>query len=72
MSERLKTLRRDSSGNLSLDSALDRLTSDPYVLFRLLPLRGSESKPEKLDRPAKVPPNDPDKMRKPIGSNKRD
>ena len=69
-SEQLKTLGRDSSGNLSLDNALDRLTSDPYVLFRLLLLRCSESKPEKPDRPAKVPPNDPDKMRKPSGSNK--
>ena len=72
VSEQLKTLRRDSSGNLSLDSALDRLTSDPHVLFHLLPPRGTESKPEKPDRPPKVPPIDPDKKRKPSSSNKRD
>ena len=72
MSEQLKTLRRDSSGNLPLDSALDRLTSDPHVLFHLLPLRSSESKPEKPDKPPKVPSNDPDKKRKPSGSNKQD
>ena len=72
VSEQLKTLRKGSSGNLSLDSALYRLTSDPHVLFHLLPLKGSESKPEKPDRPPKVPPIDPDKKRKSSGSNKRD
>ena len=38
MSEQVKTLRRDSSGNVPLDDALGRLLSDPHVLFHLLPL----------------------------------
>ena len=67
MSEQVKTLKRDSAGRLPLDDALGRLTSDPHVLFHLLPLKNSESKPEKPDNHV-----DPDKKRKPNGSNKQD
>ncbi|CAE7340175.1 unnamed protein product [Symbiodinium sp. CCMP2592] len=72
MSEQVKSLRRDSSGNLPLDDALGKLTSDPHVLFHLLPLKSSEVKPDKPDKPPKLPHGDPDKKRKPNSPNKQD
>ena len=71
MSEQVKTLRRDSSGNVPLDDALGRLLSDPHVLFHLLPLKTSETKSDKPDRPPKVPHGDPDRKRKPNAPNKQ-
>ncbi|CAE6939936.1 unnamed protein product [Symbiodinium natans] len=38
MAESVHSLKRDASGELPLDKALDGLVSDPIVLFNLLPL----------------------------------